>query len=85
MDKVRNTIVVRMNKPLEVKIDIDENGDITTDPTTNTIYQTLHDAMKMTLIYLTHLDPVKTQADGAERRKTGWQDLADEGVRTKLL
>ena len=61
LDKVRNTIVVRMNKPLEVKIDIDENGDITTDPTTNTIYQSLHDAMKMTLIYLTHLDPVKTQ------------------------
>lgn len=60
-DKVRNTIVIRMNKPLEVKIDIDENGDLTTDPQTNTIYQSLHDTLKMTLIYLTHLDPIKTQ------------------------
>ena len=52
IEKVRNTIVIRMNKPLEVKIDIDENGDLTTDPTTNTVYQSLHDTMKNTLIYL---------------------------------
>ena len=61
IDKVRNTIVLRMNKPLEVKIDIDENGDLTTDPTTNTVFQNLHDTMKNTLIYLTNLDPLKTE------------------------
>ena len=63
IDKVRKTISRRMNKPLEVKIDIDENGDLTTDPTTNTIYQSLHETMKNTLIYLTLLDPDKTQEE----------------------
>ena len=61
IEKVKKTIVIRMNKPLEVKIDIDENGDLTTDPTTNTVYQSLHDTMKNTLIYLTNLDPIKTE------------------------
>ena len=61
IDIIRNQIIIRMNKPLEVKIDIDENGDLTTDPTTNTIYQSLHDSMKETLVLLTNLDPYKTE------------------------
>ena len=61
IDIIRNQIIIRMNKPLEVKIDIDENGDLTTDPTTNTIYQSLHDSMKETLVLLTNLDPYKSE------------------------
>ena len=49
-----------MTKPFEVKIDIDENGDLTYDPTKNTVYQTIHENMRETLIYLTYIDPYKT-------------------------
>ena len=61
IDKVREDICEKMTKPLEVKIDIDEGGDIIYDPTKNTIYQTIHENMRDTLIYLTLIDPYKTQ------------------------
>ena len=62
MDIVREIICVKMTKPLEVKIDIDEGGDIVCDPTKNTIYQTIHENMRDSLVYLTFLDPYKTQS-----------------------
>ena len=62
IDIVRGIICVKMTKPLEVKIDIDESGDILCDPTKNTIYQTIHENMRDTLVYLTIIDPYKTQS-----------------------
>ena len=62
IDIIRGLICVKMTKPLEVKIDIDEGGDIVCDPTKNTIYQTIHENMRDTLIYLTFIDPYKTQS-----------------------
>ena len=61
IDLVREIICVKMTKPLEVKIDIDEEGDIICDQTKNTIYQIIHENMRDTLIYLTLIDPFKTQ------------------------
>ena len=61
IDKIREDICEKMTKPLEVKIDIDEGGDIICDPTKNTIYQTIHENMRDTLVYLTFIDPYKTQ------------------------
>ena len=61
IDIVRGIICIKMTKPLEVKIDIDENGDIVCDPTTNTVYQSIHENMRDTLVYLTYIDPYKTQ------------------------
>ena len=61
LDIVREIVCVKMTKPLEVKIDIDEGGDIVCDPTKNTIYQTIHENMRDTLVYLTFIDPYKTQ------------------------
>ena len=60
IDIVRERLCLKMTKPLEVKIDIDENGDLTYDPTKNTVYQTIHENMRETLIYLTYIDPYKT-------------------------
>ena len=62
LDIVRDLICVKMTKSLEVKIDIDESGDILCDPTKNTIYQTIHENMRDTLVYLTFIDPYKTQS-----------------------
>ena len=62
LDIVRDLICVKMTKPLEVKIDIDESGDILCDPTKNTIYQTIQENMRDTLVYLTFIDPYKTQS-----------------------
>ena len=61
LDIVREIVCVKMTKPLEVKIDIEEGGDIVCDPTKNTIYQTIHENMRDTLVYLTFIDPYKTQ------------------------
>ena len=61
IDIVRERLCVKMTKPLEVKIDIDENGDLAYDPTKNTVYQIIHENMRETLIYLTYIDPYKTQ------------------------
>ncbi len=47
---VRTTLITKMMKPIEVKIDIDEDGELVNDPTTNTIYQTLHETMRDSLI-----------------------------------
>ena len=61
LDLIREIICIKMIKPLEVKITIDEGGDIVYDPTKNTIYQAIHENMRDTLIYLTFIDPYKTQ------------------------
>lgn len=61
LETVRNTLIVKMTKPIEVKIDIDEEGELVSDQITNTIYQTLHETMRDSLIYLTHLDPMATE------------------------
>ena len=61
IDLIREIICIKMTKPLEVKINIDEGGDIVYDPTKNTIYQTIHENMRDTLVYLTFIDPYKTQ------------------------
>ena len=61
IDIIREIICIKMTKPLEVKIDIDEGGDIVYDPTKNTVYQIIHENMRDTLVYLTLIDPYKTQ------------------------
>jgi len=61
LETVRFSLIKKMTKPIEVKIDLDENGEIVMDQITNTIYQTLHENMKDCLIYLTHLDPTATE------------------------
>jgi exportin-1 len=71
---VRTTLVTKMIKPIEVKIDIDEDGELVNDPTTNTIYQTLHETMRDTLIYLTHLDPLLTEKIMLEHLQTQTMD-----------
>jgi len=60
IDIVRERLCLKMTKPLEVKIDIDENGDIIYDHPKNTVYQIIHENMRETLIYLTYIDPYKT-------------------------
>jgi len=54
-------MIRKMTKPIEVKIDLDEDGEIVMDQISNTIYQTLHENMKDCLIFLTHLDPSATE------------------------
>jgi exportin-1 len=61
LNDVRHTLITKMTKPIEVKIDIDEDGELIADPTINTIYQTLHETMRDTLVFLTHLDPALTE------------------------
>ncbi len=61
LESVRFSIIKKMTKPIEVKIDLDEDGEIVMDQITNTIYQTLHENMKDCLIFLTHLDPSATE------------------------
>ena len=50
-----------MAKPEEVLIVEDENGDIIRERTKDTDQIMLYKAMRETLVYLTHLDPVDTQ------------------------
>jgi exportin-1 len=61
LETVRNTLISKMTKPTEVKIDVDETGEIVMDQVINTIYQSLHETMRDCLIYLTHLDPGATE------------------------
>ena len=61
LEIVRHNLIKKMTKPIEVKIDVDENGEIVMDHITNTIYQTLHENMRDCLVYLTHLDPGATE------------------------
>jgi exportin-1 len=70
LETVRITIISKMIKPIEVKIDIDEDGEIISDPTINTVYQSIHETMRDTLIYLTHLDPVHTEKIMLEQLQT---------------
>lgn len=61
LETVRNTIIMRLLKPNEVKIDLDEEGEIVMDQITNTIYQSLHETLRDCLVYLTHIDPNTTE------------------------
>ena len=61
LESVRYSMIRKMTKPIEVKIDLDEDGEIVMDQISNTIYQTLHENMKDCLIFLTHLDPSATE------------------------
>jgi exportin-1 len=61
LEKVRQILICRMTKPVEVKISVDsETGEIVVEGITNTTFQTLYETLKECLIYLTHLDPVAT-------------------------
>ena len=61
LEVVKQTIIRRMTKPVEVKIDVDETGEIILDEIRGTIYQSLHETMRDTLVFLTHLDPNSTE------------------------
>lgn len=58
---VRGTLITKMTKPTEVKLDIDETGEIVMDQIANNIHSSLHETMRDCLIYLTHLDPLATE------------------------
>lgn len=61
LEKVRQILILRMTKPVEVKISVDsDTGEIIVEGITNTTFQTLYETLKECLIYLTHLDPVAT-------------------------
>ena len=60
-DKVREILCQNMTKPLEITIELDENGDITTEQNNDTINTIIHENMKNTLIYLSLIDPIKTK------------------------
>lgn len=61
LEQVRITIITKMTKPTEVRFYVDENGELSMDQFTNTIYQAIHETNRDTLIYLTHLDPILTE------------------------
>ena len=62
LDNLRILLCLNMAKPLELKIILDENGDIAYDPDSNGSFnQNLHDSMKKTLIYLSLIEPEKTK------------------------
>lgn len=62
LDKLRELLCDNMTKPLELKIVLDENGDIAYDPDNNDSFNhNLHENMKNTLIYLSLIDPEKTK------------------------
>lgn len=61
LDKARQNLIEKMLRPCEVKIDIDETGEIFVESVVGTIYLSIHETMKDALIYLTHLDPITTQ------------------------
>lgn len=50
-----------MQKPEEVLVEADENGDIVREQTKDTEALAVYKIMKDTLVYLTHLDPVDTE------------------------
>lgn len=61
LEDVRLILIKNMVRPTEVKIDVNEDGDIVVEQLHGTIYATLHETMRDTIIFLTHLDPVSTQ------------------------
>lgn len=60
LEKVRQILISKMTKPVEVKISVDEGGEIVVEGIMNTTFQTLYETLKECLIYLTHLDPIST-------------------------
>ena len=60
LDNVRQIIIMKMTKPVEVKIGCDESGEIVMEAIVGTTYQTLYETLKECLIYLTHLDTTLT-------------------------
>jgi len=60
LDKVRSTLIEKMIRPSEVKMDV-EDGELVYDQVTGTIYTSIFETMRDTLIFLTHLNPQKTQ------------------------
>lgn len=60
LDKVRSSLIEKMIRPSEVKMDV-EDGELIYDQVTGTIYTSIFETMKDTLIFLTHLNPAKTQ------------------------
>lgn len=56
LDNVRQIVITRMTKPVEVKIGCDESGEIVMEAIVGTTYQSLYENLKECLIYLTHLD-----------------------------
>lgn len=61
LDIIRTTLIEKMIRPVEVKIHLDEDGEIVVEHLIGTSLATLHETMRDTLIYITHLDSVKTQ------------------------
>lgn len=61
LNTIRTTVIQKMIRPSEVKIDVDECGELIIDELTGTIYVSLHNTMRNCLIYLTHLDTEKTE------------------------
>lgn len=74
IDIVRTTIIEKMLRPVEVKIDIDEEGELVVEQLSGTIYATLHETMRDCLIFITHLDSELTQSRMIDILKTQMDD-----------
>ena len=62
LNALRELLCENMTKPLEIKIILDENGDIITDPNENdTFNQNLQETMQNILIYLSLIEPELTK------------------------
>ena len=62
LDNLRELLCLNMTEPLELKIKLDERGDIAYDPDNNDSFnQNLHESTKNTLIYLSLIEPEKTK------------------------
>lgn len=61
LTNVRFILISKMTKPMEIKIEVDECGEIFVEQITNTIWSALHETMKQSLIYLTNLDPAAVE------------------------
>jgi hypothetical protein len=62
LDRLRELMSENMAKPLELKIVLDENGDVANNPDDNGSFnQNLHESMEKTLIYLALIEPIKTK------------------------
>ena len=62
LNSLRELLCENMTKPLEIKIILDENGDIISDPNDNdTFNQNLQETMQNVLIYLSLIEPELTK------------------------
>ncbi len=61
LDNVRQILITKMTKPIEIKMELDESGELSTEVISGTINQSLNESMRDSLIYLTHLDPIITE------------------------